>query len=382
MRELVAIVAHGTHETVERIVRVWDEGDAFLPIDPRLPAAAVDQLLATMRPAAVIDAAGHRSPRSAADHPDGLPPVPVLEGDAVVVATSGSTGTPKGVVHTHGSVAASAHATNAGVGTDPERDTWLCSLPLAHVAGLSVVFRSVLSGTRLLLLDGFDARACEAAATEQGATLTTLVPTALARIDPSLFRRIVVGGTHPPAVLPPNCVVSYGLSETGSAVAYDGRPLDGAELAVVDGTVRVRGPMLLRAYRTADPEGLDPKDAAGWFDTHDAGSLDAAGVLHVHGRVGDLIISGGENVWPIAVEHALAGAAGVAEVAVVGRPDPDWGQVVTAVVVPADPSAPPTLDALRARAKATLPAFAAPRRLELVDRLPTTALGKVQRHQI
>src|SRR5690606_677347 len=109
------------------------------------------------------------------------------------------------------------------------------------------------------------------------------------------------------------------------------------------------------------------------------GRLDDTGRLEVFGRRGDLIVTGGENVWPAAVEATLADHRAVATVAVVGRPDPEWGAAVTAVVVPADPDRPPTLEDLRDHVRRTLPAYAAPKRLELVDELPRTALGKVRR---
>jgi len=374
--ELIALEATGTRATVDRIERIWDDGDAVLPIDPRLPIVAAEALLDAMAPAAFIDRAGHRHPRSA------RPAVPLLDGDALVVATSGSTGVPKGVIHTHVSIAASALATNLGIGTQPDADIWLCSLPLAHVAGLSVVFRARAAGVPLLLLDGFDAHTCTAAAVHDGATLTTLVPTALARIDPAIFRRIVVGGTHPPNPLPPNCVVSYGLTETGSAITYDGFPLHGASVKVVGGTIRLSGPMLLRAYRTNTPEGHDPRGPDGFFDTADAGELKPDGQLLVHGRTGDMIITGGENVWPITVEQVVARFPGVAEVAVVGRPDDHWGQVVTAVIVPAvvgGLDAERDLPALRSFAKQHLPGYAVPQRIEVRSSLPATALGKVLR---
>jgi O-succinylbenzoic acid--CoA ligase len=102
----------------------------------------------------------------------------------------------------------------------------------------------------------------------------------------------------------------------------------------------------------------------------------------VHGRRGDLIITGGENVWPTAVERVLRDHSGVADVAVIGRPDDQWGMRVVAMVVPADPAAPPTLAELRAWTKASLPAFAAPRELELVADLPRTASGKVRRRDL
>jgi O-succinylbenzoic acid--CoA ligase len=158
-------------------------------------------------------------------------------------------------------------------------------------------------------------------------------------------------------------------------VVYDGRPLDGVEVRVVDGEVHLRGPMLLRAYR----DGSDPKDAGGWLPTGDSGALAADGRLVVAGRLADVIVTGGEKVWPDDLEPVLGAHPGVRDVAVVGRPDPEWGAVVVAVVVPTDPADPPTLESLRELAKRSRPAYAAPRRLELVAALPRTALGKVRR---
>jgi o-succinylbenzoate---CoA ligase len=368
MPELVALALTGGPEVVGALRRVWDAGDAVLPLDPRLPRPALDRLLEVTRPARVVD--GDGSHRRA----DG---VPVEPGDALVVATSGSTGSPKGVVHTHDSVRASAVATNRGVGTR-EDDRWLCCLPLAHVAGLSVVTRALEAGLPVEILPGFDAAAVEAAARERGATLTTVVPTALQRIDPLLFRRIVVGGSAPPAMLPPNALVSYGMTETGSAVAYDGRPLDGVEVRIVDGEIQLRGPMLLRCYR----DGTDPRISDGWFPTNDAGWFDDDGRLVVLGRRGDMITTGGEKVWPTEVERVLSRHRAVEEVAVIGRSDPEWGQRVVAIAVAADPDAPPTLDELREAVKAELPAYCAPRSLEVVAGLPKTPLGKVERRKL
>jgi o-succinylbenzoate---CoA ligase len=299
---------------------------------------------------------------------------PVDDGDALVVTTSGTTGTPKAVVLTHRAVAASATATSRRLGVEPSGDRWLACLPLAHVGGLSVVTRAVLTGTPLTVHPGFDA----AAAMASGATLVSLVPTALARVDPGRFRTIVLGGASPPEVLAPNVVTTYGLTETGSGVVYDGRHLDGVEVRIAaGGEVHLRGPMLLRAYR----DGTDPKDADGWLATGDLGRFED-GRLVVHGRRDDLIITGGENVWPEPVERVLAEAPGVAAVAVAGAPDAEWGQRVVAYVVAADVSRPPTLADLRARIKAVLPAWCAPRQLVLVDTLPRTALGKVRRDQL
>ena len=356
MRRLVPLRLPGGPQFVDALRRAWDDGDAVLPVDTRLAEAAVERLLASMRLDEPVDA-----------------------GDALVIATSGTSGEPKGVVLTHDAIRASATATSTRLAVD-DRDSWLACLPLTHVGGLSVVTRALITGTRLVVHDGFDADAVERAAQSEGSTLVSLVATALRRIDASLFRIVVLGGSAPPSELAPNVVTTYGMTETGSGVVYDGVPLDGVELRVDDGgEIQVRGPMLLRAYR----DGSDPKDADGWFWTGDLGALDVAtGQLRVHGRATDLIITGGENVWPDAVEAVLADDPDVAEVAVVGRPDEEWGQRVVAVIVPADWRRPPPLDRLRAAVKERIGPWAAPRELECVESLPRTSLGKIQRSQI
>ncbi len=364
--ELVALALPGGPTFVDALRRTWDAGDAAFPLDLRLPAPQQERVLAAMAPSRIVDERGETHERNG-----GRPTEP---GDAVVVATSGTTGTPKGVVLTHDAVAASARATSARIGATSD-DHWLACLPLAHIGGLAVVMRALASGTGLTVHHGFDLDAVRAACAG-GANLTSLVPTAYARIDPAWFRVIVLGGARPPANPAPNVITTYGLTETGSGCVYDGRPLDGVEIRI-DGTgaVHLRGPMLLRGYR----DGARPFDADGWFRTGDIGAWKEEGRLFIQGREGDLIITGGENVWPDPVELVLARAAGVAEVAVAGVPDPEWGQVVTAFVVPADPATPPSLDALRDAARAELAPWCAPRRLELVAELPRTALGKVQR---
>jgi len=365
VRRLIVVEARGGAGFVDRLRRAWDDGDAVFPLDPRLPAPARARALAAARP-----------------------DEPVQDGDALVVATSGTSGEPKAAVLTHDAVTASAVATTDRLAVDPAADRWLACLPLAHVGGLSVVTRALVTDTPLMVHDGFDAAAVAAAARD-GVTLVSLVPTALRRVDPALFRTVVLGGSAMPADLPPNAVTTYGMTETGSGVVYDGVPLDGVEVAVGDsdsegdgdgdGEVRLRCPMLLRAYRN----GTDPRDADGWFATGDAGAWDeATGRLRVHGRVGDVIVTGGEKVWPAAVERALGARSDVAEVAVVGVPDHEWGARVVAVVVPRDPARPPAIAAVRDAVKAELPAYAAPRELMIVAALPRTGSGKVARAEL
>jgi O-succinylbenzoic acid--CoA ligase len=325
----------------------------------------VDQL----RPARVIGPDGEQHRRRG---------LPVEAGDALVMATSGTTGLAKGVILTHRAVLSSARATSARLDVDPHRHRWLACLPLNHVGGMAVVTRSLLTGTSLTVLPGFDRDAVRAAGGPD--VLVALVPTALARVGADHFRTVVLGGSAPPGDLPANVISTYGLTETGSGVVYDGFPLPGVEVAIDPDSaeVRLRGPMLLRAYR----DGTQPLGADGWLATGDAGEVDAAGRLHVHGRMTEMIVSGGENVWPAPVEAALLTHPSVAEVAVAGADDPDWGQRVVAWVVPADPGDPPALDELRPLVAELVAPFAAPRQLVLVERLPRTSIGKVQRARL
>ena len=366
MPDLVALDLPGGPAFVAALRKVWDAGDAALPVDQRLPEPARRHLFERLGPHAVIGPDGARTATGTGGEP-------VEPGDALVVATSGTTGEPRGVVLTHAAVEAHARGVHEVLSVDAAADRWLACLPLAHLGGLGVVTRALVTGTPLDVLPGFDLAAVRAAA-DRGATLVSLVPTALDRVGAERFRWVVLGGSADPVDRPANVVRTYGLTETGGGVVYDpGGPLPGVEVRVVGGEIELRGPMLLRAYRS----GEDPRSADGWLATGDLGELDPDGRLRVFGRRGDLIVTGGENVWPEAVEAVLRTHPAVGEVAVAGRPDPEWGARVVAYVVPAD--AAPELDELRAHVKASLPAFAAPRELVLVGSLPRTALGKVRR---
>lgn len=392
VRELIAVALPGGPAFLETLLRTWDRGDAILPIAPGLPVPAMNRLLEAMRPSRLVEPDGieHKLP-------DG---VPVEEGDAIVIATSGSSGEPKGAVHTHKSISASAKMTNSALEVEPATDRWLCCLPLSHIGGLSVVLRALDSNTPLEIHPSFEAAAVEDAARLRDTTLVSLVPTALARIDPLLFRRVLVGGSAAFIELPPNAVATYGMTETGSAVAYNGRILPGAEVRIVNGEIHVRGEMLMRCYRDnsgrddplqndssgndAGREGSEdgksnPFDAHGWFATGDSGSWDSEGQLVVHGRRGDMITTGGEKVWPVVVEQVLESHPDISDVAVIGENDPEWGQVVVALVVPSDPASPPTLASVREHVKADLPDYMAPRHIRVIKAIPRTALGKLRR---
>lgn len=352
MSQLRAIEARGW-AFVDAMRRAWDAGDAVLPVDPRLPTAAASDLVVALGAGEPID-----------------PSV------ALVVSTSGTTGVPKGVELTHDQVRASALATSDRLDVDPGSSRWLACLPLAHVGGLSVVTRALSTGTPFEVHDGFDAEAVDEAA-RSGCTHVSLVGTALRRIDPSGWEVIVLGGSAPPPDRPANSVATYGMTETGSGVVYDGVPLDGVEVEVVDGEILLRGPMVAARYRDGRPV-VDPD---GWLHTGDLGRF-ADGRLEVHGRRGDLIITGGENVHPEPVEQRLRQHPAIADAAVVGRPDPEWGQRVTAVIELTEGSDEPTLEELREWVRATLPPWSAPKAVEVCRMLPRTALGKVRRVEL
>jgi O-succinylbenzoic acid--CoA ligase len=370
MPDLIALDMLGGPGFVTALTEIWERGDAVFCLDQRLPTPARIAVLEAISPTHIRTEDGPEVP-----YPNGRG---VEEGDALVMASSGTTGSPKGIVLTHSAIAASAEASGQRLGVTTS-DHWLACLPLSHVGGMSVVTRAVLLGTGLTVHPGFDPDAVM----HSPATMVSLVSTALRRIDPHRFTKILLGGSAPPENLPSNVVTTYGMTETGSGVVYDGIPLKGVEIEIRphaemsssdSGQIWVRAPMLMRCYR----DGANPSDNDGWFPTGDLGGWDDSGRLQVQGRAGDLIITGGENVWPTQVEQVLASLHSVVDVAVVGRPDPEWGHAVVAYIVPA--AEPPDLQTVRDHVRRQLPAFCAPQEVVLVTEIPRTALGKVARH--
>jgi O-succinylbenzoic acid--CoA ligase len=302
----------------------------------------------------------------------------------VVVPTSGSTGEPKGALLTAQNLRTSAAATAERLGGHGQ---WLLAIPTTHVGGLQVLVRSVLAGTEPVVLDGpTTVEAFEAAAARLTAPrrYVSLVPTQLARLvgSPALrdFDAVLLGGAAaPPALLDRargdgvRVVTTYGMSETSGGCVYDGVPLAGVRVDVGD-RIRLTGPVVARGYRLR-PDLTGEHFAGDTFTTSDVGRWDGDRLV-VAGRADDVVVTGGEKVAPAAVEAALAAHPLVAEVAVVGVPDEEWGQRVRAVVVLRGPL---TLEDAREHVAARLSRVAAPRELVVVDALPLLPSGKIDR---
>ena len=366
MARLIALDMPASKTFVDLVQRTWSNGDAILPIDQRLPLASKKMLMDTMAPSEIID-----DSFTASSLPNGRA---MQDGDALVIASSGSTGAPKGIIHSHSSILAGAKASASRLQLGAS-DHWLVCIPVSHVGGFSVISRALHTGAALTLHPAFNAAAVQEAA-KNGATHTSLVATALSRIDASLFRTILLGGSSAPDNLPSNVVTTYGMTETGGGVVYNGQPLDNVEIKIVEGEIFLRCPMLMRAYR--DDQTISIED--GWYATGDIGEIDENGKLSVRGRRSDMIITGGENVWPSAVENSLTSHPIVNQVVVRGMPDTTWGQRVVAYVVLNDSSQSSEvklLSDLREHVKQTLPAFCAPQQIVVLAEIPRTSLGKV-----
>ena len=361
VKRLVALDMPASVEFANHVRNAWGAGDAVFPIDQRLPQVAKDSLVEQFKPSVLIDGTGSIVTLANSE--------PTEEHDALVIATSGSTGNPKGVVHTHDSIRALLNMSQARLLTDSSTH-WLLCLPVSHVAGFSVLARSIVFGNQISILPKFDEYEVLAAA-KNGATHVSLVPTTLNRIDPAIFESILLGGATAPSNLPANVTTTYGMTETFGGIAYNTRPLNGVEVRVRDEHIELRSPSLFRAYRGAKT----PRSIDGWYQTGDNGTF-ANGVLQVFGRSDDMIITGGENVWPSAVEKIISTITGIERVVVSGIDDAQWGQRVVAWIVPSNALA-PSLEDVRQHVKQQLPSFCAPTELRAVREIPTTSLGKV-----
>jgi O-succinylbenzoic acid--CoA ligase len=346
------------------------------------PEPDIDSILAIF--AAISDGPLILNPR------DGWIDTEVPASVMTLLHTSGTTGTPKAVPLTTANWQAAVSASAAHLGHTAD-DEWLSAMPLHHVGGLSVLFRSAYVGGRVTVLPRFDASEF-ADALAGGVTFASVVPTMLRRVlevDKGTYSGLkavlVGGGPIPPGLLEEAWVrgipalPTYGMTETcaqaatlkpGSPLAYRVHPLPGVEIRIEpDGRIALRGPQVFGGYL-----GEDQRAGDDWFVTGDVGRLHDDGSLQILGRADDLIVTGGENVDPAAVEAVLLELKGVDGVMVVGIPSEEWGNEVVCLVVGTVAEA--DLDRW---SRDHLEAHQVPKRWLKVDVLPTTTLGKPDR---
>ncbi|GBD43766.1 Long-chain-fatty-acid--CoA ligase [bacterium HR40] len=418
-------------------------GLVFLPLNPAYRAGEVAHMLGNAEPsvfvcdpartaelAEAVEKAGVRIVltlgaagegtlmEAAAAAPESFATVAVGPDDyAAMLYTSGTTGRPKGAPLSHANLASNATVLVEAWGFT-EADVLLHALPIYHAHGLFVAANcALLSGATMLWLARFDR--AKVMALLPRATVMMGVPTFYVRLldDPSFGReqtrnvRLFISGSAPLAVevwkafrerTGHAILERYGMSEilmhTGNPLHGErrpgsvGRPFPGCEVKIVDesdrelpplevGQVLVRGPNVFRGYWRMPERHAEDFTADGWFRTGDMGYLSEDGYLYLVGRAKDLVITGGLNVYPAEVENALDALPGIRESAVIGLPHPDYGEAVTAVVVP-EPGAVIDEGQVIAALKERLAGFKVPKRVIVVDELPRNSMGKVQKRDL
>jgi len=399
----------GTRLTRREIAAALEEtSPALLVHDADLASAAGGHGLPSLAPAALLTRSPGAPLRSVGVDP---------EAAAVAILTSGTTGRPKAALLSHRALAASAAAWTAAL---PMATGWLLCLGLAHVAGLGVAWRALGAGLPLHVVAGFEPDAVLAALRVPDApSHVSLVPVQLARLlgagavtgdvpgaapPPTTLRAILLGG----APIPPDLVrrataagwpviPTYGLTEAGSGVTAlpgdevaaapgsAGRSLPGVALRIAEpgrdgvGEIQVRTPAAFSGYLGREDATTAAFTADGWLLTGDLGRLDDAARLFVADRRDDLVVSGGENVYPAEVEAVLASHPAIDEAGVAGRPDPVWGAVPVAGIVLRPGAADPGDDGLRTWCRPRLAASKVPAAFTRLEALPRTASGKIRR---
>lgn len=334
-----------------------------------------------------------------------------LDSIFTIIYTSGTTGFPKGVIHTYGNHWSSAIGSALNLGIRAE-DKWLAMLPIFHVSGLSIFMKNVIYGMPVLLFKNFDVEKVNKAIMEQGVTIVSVVTVMLQRLVetmgnaeyPDPFRCMLLGGGPAPKPLLEKAkelhipvFQSYGMTETSSQIVTlspndaltkigsAGKPLFTAQLKINEpdsdavGEIYVKGPMVTQGYFN-NQLATEASFQDSWLATGDLGYVDAEGFLYVKDRRTDLIISGGENVYPAEIEAALTGMDQIAEVGVVGIDDAIWGQVPVAFVVKNNQSL--TAEKTIEYAQEKLATYKVPRKIYFVDQLPRNASNKLIRKEL
>jgi len=403
--------------------------DAHAPVLIAGPAfrELAQSVLERLSPAPQLTVVGEEYERWVAAHE---PSDPGHRGDAgeviVQMYTSGTTGVPKGVLTTHGNLAITAQTSRRWA--FDEHSVSLTPLPMFHIGGIGWTYCGLWHGATTVLVSDFDPAGVLGILEHQRVTNAVLVPTMLqmltavpraAERDYPALRSIAYGAA--PITTPVlkaslrtfGCALFglYGLTEsTGGVIALEpedhdpggprehllrsaGRPYPWVELKIVDpvsavtlpprsvGEVWLRGPNITPGYFNRPAETAAALTPEGWLRTGDGGYVDEDGYLFLTDRIKDMIVSGGENVYPVEVEEALAQHAGVADVAVIGVPDARWGEAVKALIVPRE-GAPPAQEELIAFARERLAGYKLPRSVEFLDELPRTPSGKVLKGEL
>jgi len=371
-------------EAAEAVCRAWDHGAAVTVVDPRAARGRLASLMQSLRPTHLVDGGG-------TERVAGGRPVP---GDvAAVVTTSGTTAEPRHVVLTRQAMESSARAVTAALEVTPGEDRWLACVPLHHVAGLAIVARSYFCQTALAVHPSFDVSAVDKAAGRS--TVVSLVPTMLSRLlDAEVplrrFRRLLLGGGPiAPSLLGRakhagiEVTTTYGLTETGGGCVHDGKPLPGVQISISsNGEILVKGPVVMRGYHHEVPANRWAFTDDGWLRTGDLGRIGGEGLLRVIDRIKDIVVTGGVNVSPTAVEAVIVEHPAVDDVCVTGTADEQWGERVVAFIVPRPGVEPPTLEELRSFSSERLAASELPRELRIVGSIPRSSGGKLLRRHV
>ena len=313
---------------------------------------------------------------------------PLPEDTAIIVFTSGTTGKPKATILTRKALISSAQSSAKNIPLE-EGDVWQLSISPARIGGFSIVSRSLIARTAISFAPKFSAKAYTESWDRDGVTLSSIVPTMLIKVledcpewRPSKnFKTFLVGGAatsdkarklaferHLPLVMTETAsnVVSTPFEMRYSITKGNGKINPGAEIKIVDGQILIRGPMLLEGYW-----GRETKDENGWFDSGDLGHIDEEGYVYVKGRAKDVILSGGDNVYPQEVEEALENIPGIKQALVLA--------IVTALVVPEDESNKPEAKDIIWGLSNVLATYKSPRLISWVRQLPVNASGKLNR---
>lgn len=356
------------------------------------------------------------SPIEPIDIEPALPRDVNLEDPFAIIHTSGTSGKPKGAVLTYNNIYQSAMTSAYRIGVMPD-DRWLCVLPLFHVGGLSILLRSLLYGTMVDLFPYFDVREINLKLTNEPITVVSLVPTMLQRLldareqawNPKL-RLVLLGGAAPSPELVQRCIdekipiaTTYGMTEASSQVATStpelvvqkpasvGKPLMFTQVRVIDGQgqdmptneigeIIVKSPTVMQGYYN-NPDATTNTIKEGWIYTGDMGYKDEDGDLFVVQRRSDLIVTGGENVYPAEVENALRQHPQIKEIVVIGLDDTEWGQRVAAAIQLED-GQDLLPDEIITFARQHIAGYKIPREIQFVQEFPQTGSGKIQRQWV